>query len=86
MKKFILKKQSEALAVIMAGTMLFTIPQPYLPEESFALQSFYIEEEKYSKKLTKKKTSFFGKYVGYTRRARNGMGRPNSSFPIKNEE
>lgn len=85
MKKFTLKKRQETLAIVMAGTMLFTMPQPYLIEEPFELQSLYIEEE-YSRKLARKKKTSSGKYVGYTRQPRNGFGRPNSSLPIRNEE
>lgn len=64
----------------MAGTMLFAT-EPYLPEEPFQMNSVYMEEEeKYTRKLTRKKANAFGNYKGYTRRPYNGMEKPNSSL------
>lgn len=89
MKRFILEKSQETLAVIMAGAMLFGNPQPFLPKEIFAY-SVENQEENFTRKRSRKNNGYgvntSGKQTGYTRNPRNGFGRPNTPFPIRNEE
>ncbi len=89
MKKFVLKRNQETLAVVKSGAMLFLNPQPFLPEVCFTY-SLESHEEDYARTLSRKKgnkdINSSGKYVGYQRKPRNGFGRPNTPFPIQNKE
>ncbi len=90
MKRFVLEKSGETLAVIMAGAMLFGNPQPFLPEEVFTYSIELEEQEDFSRKLSRKKgkkdLNSSGKYVGYRRNPRDGFGRPNAPISKNNEE